>query len=372
MMLAGGLVLVAASLYFLDMERHLDSKPEFSASYNAKVVTPHTKTPTETSLSTTPTETTTTTTPQICILHVSYGEKYISTIDNFTVPIKQDYAQRYGYIFKLHQRPSMEDLLTKDFQQCGISNEAIQSKHRNDHALIKFCGVQTAFDDGCTVVVWTDSDATFVNSGFPVDSWLSQNRDADVFWSVAGPHGFCDTPDSEGCISVSHFTRCVNSGIFIIRNTHWSRRYVRRILERAVNMVPAENWEKSLNHFKNSKLPNSQWELPLACDLDPDNPPLWSQCWAQEPGRLKYGDQCVIACETMENMSSTSVMGHFHCTSSRSFQQVFRKFSASFQHDSSHDIPQDAYFVNCAGGDEEIAQCFRDILEARDAAAKRK
>lgn len=289
----------------------------------------------------------------------------MSTIDNFTVPIKQDYAQRHGYIFKLFQRPSMEDLLIKDFAHCGLSKEAVRSNHRNDHALLKFCGVWKSFADGCMVVVWTDSDAAFVDSSFPVEFWLAQNLAADVLWSVAGPHDFCDIPASEGCVSASHFTRCVNSGLFIVRNTYWSRRYVRRILERSLSMVPADHWEESWHHWRKAKLPSSQWNIPLACDLYPDNPPQWSQCWAQQPGRLKYGDQCVIACDTMENMSDASVMDHFHCISSRSFQHVQKR------HDSKYTIPQDAYLVNCAGRDEDIAKCFRDILEARSTPASR-
>jgi hypothetical protein len=294
---------------------------------------------------------------QTCILHVSYGEKYMSNVDNFTVPIKQEYAQLHGYTLKLFQRPSIEDLFTQDFASCGISNASLRSKHRNDHVLLKFCGIRAAFADGCAVVMWTDSDAAFSNSGITVDSWLAQNRDADIIWSVAGPHEFCEIPVSKGCVSAQHFTKCVNSGLFIVRNTPWSDKYVSRILERAVQMVPAEHWEETWKHFWKSGLPKSEWKVPLACDLHPYNPPEWSQCYPQEPGRLAYGDQCVIACEAM---SDTGDIDHFHCTSSQSFQYVLKNRDSL--------IPPGAYLVNCAGHDEDIASCFHDISEARETA----
>jgi hypothetical protein len=335
--LAGGLGLAAPSLHALSMPNSdsksaLQQQRDLRSSSGRSVLTQHRHLNPEN---------------LTCILHVSYGEKYMRHVDKFTVPNKRMYANRHGYKLKLFQRPSMEELFSKDFAGCGISNESIHSKHRNDHALLKFCGVQAAFDDGCGLVVWTDSDAAFVSFDSTVDSWFGadpNNREPDVFWSVSGPHEFCNMPTHLGCKDNVHFEKCVNSGLFMIRNTEWSQTYVRRVLGRAVSMVPAKNWD--MYHPRGS------------CNLAPYMPPSWSQCYAQEPARLKYGDQCVIACDSHQN---SGTLDHFGCTASHHFQlvQIFE------HHHSSNGIPDHAYLVNCAGHDEQIQNCFQGIGKAQ-------
>lgn len=326
--IAGGLALAAPSLHAMNMPNNQD----LGSISKLSVMEQHSQSIMDN---------------QTCILHVSYGEKYIRNVDSVTVPMKRKYANRHGYKLEVFQQPSMEELFSKDFAGCGIANENIHSKHRNDHALLKFCGVQAAFDDGCGVVVWTDSDAAFVNFNFTVDSWLGADPNRphpDIFWSVAGPHEFCNIPTHLGCKDNVHFEKCVNSGLFIVRNTEWSQMYVRRVLDRAVSMVPAEHW--NMHHPYGS------------CNLAPYMPPSWSQCYAQEPRREKYGDQCVIACDSHQN---SGTMEHFGCTASHHFQhvQIFE------HHDSSNGIPDGAYLVNCAGHDDQIKNCFHGIGSAQ-------
>lgn len=277
-----------------------------------------------------------------CLLHVSYGEDYMATVDTVTLPIKEAYARKHGYELKIFQRSSLEELVATDFKACPVRGMHMSGENISAHAILKFCGIWDAFESGCDLVLWTDSDAIIYNSTVTIEQFVAQDSRADVYWSVSDNrwnHGsmWCLLPNAShtapiGCVDYGTFLGCLNTGAFIIRRTDWSRWFVGSILEVASTPMPMDE-----------KL----------CDMEADALQSREQCW-------HFGDQCIISCMTRANRS---LMDHYACfatPASPTFQRISVHNISRYEGTST--ITGNTFVVNCAGNDEYLIPCIRDAV----------
>lgn len=267
-----------------------------------------------------------------CVLHASFGERYVSKIDAFSVPNKTAYANRHGYAFKYYWGHTWEDLLEGNFSGCQLGNRTNALK-QHSYTIAKFCAVQMAFADGCRNVLWTDSNAIILKPELTIEAWLAQSQspDADVHWAISDfrPRHFCYFPGeqqntSNGCINLATFVGCLNSGAFIIRQTSWSNEYILHLLQRAVGHDDCGSTKNVSIHRR-------------------------EQC-----GMGAADDQCLISCETI---GDPDILNHYACFS-KPAKTVFQVVQPEWYQLLLSRI-RDAFVVNCADGGES---CLRRIF----------
>merc|ERR1712048_406876 len=82
--------------------------------------------------------------------------------------------------------PDYPALLTNHFGGC--LGQDIQPDSEFDTETIKsWCGVWRAFEDGCSVVMWTDPYAVIHSPKLDLQYWMESNQRADVYWSLNNP-----------------------------------------------------------------------------------------------------------------------------------------------------------------------------------------
>ncbi len=133
---------------------------------------------------------------KVLILTVNIGEKY-KKIYSECVETHKEYAKKWGY----------DHILIEDQQLKNISFE-------------KYRGVKEAFNKGYDWVLHIDSDAIVNNMDIPV-TYYTEECPLDRDYVIMR-----ECPLNEHC----GLFGCLNTGVFFIRNTQWSREFVKFLI----------------------------------------------------------------------------------------------------------------------------------------------
>lgn len=282
-----------------------------------------------------------------CILHVGFGPAYMR-LGSLSIPNKRSYAKHWGYKMVAFQQMSAEELLDKDFGMCRERAVKLDAGY-DVQTVIKFCGMLQCFKLGCTEVLWTDADAVVARPDIPLSHWTDQAPSADVVWSmenVQGSESFCK--GDRIADKAERLASCLNSGVFIMRNTQWTVSYIWHILRASTHTL-----EKN-------------------CSTASVNPEQYDQCYFTVLHPLQRelgheGDQCVVACDLLANPSQ---MEHFHVIdkSARPSMQYamvsmfgFPRFLLWVR----SKFPMEAFVINCVAHykPEQAALCVHFLVD---------
>lgn len=134
-----------------------------------------------------------------CVLSVNIGEKYQNIFAN-CVQTHEDYTKKWGYGYKL------------------ISEHKVQNSHLT---FTKFYGAIECFEDGYEWVLFVDSDAIINNQDIPLTYYTDEcpcNKDMIVMREI-------DLKQHCGLFGM------LNTGVFIIKNTDWSKNLLKNLIE---------------------------------------------------------------------------------------------------------------------------------------------
>ncbi|KAJ3070122.1 hypothetical protein HDU98_006840 [Podochytrium sp. JEL0797] len=138
----------------------------------------------------------TTSNQRVALVTFAQGES-AESVARITIPNKQRYADIHGY----------------DFFNYG---ERIAGNiHKTSIYFTKFASILSLFDHGYDFVIWSDSDAIFLNHSQSMQEFLDPQYDLIVPTAE---------PDN------AKFKGVVNLGHFIFKNSAWSRAYIHRFL----------------------------------------------------------------------------------------------------------------------------------------------
>ncbi|KAI8611614.1 hypothetical protein BC830DRAFT_1171738 [Chytriomyces sp. MP71] len=136
------------------------------------------------------------TSSRLAIITFASG-KDAATVGAITLPNKQEYAEHHGYTFL----------------NLGNRSDLIGNKYAL--YFIKFKVMLEVLDQGYDWVMWTDVDSVFMNFSVPVLDFADPAF--DLILPVAEP-------------SNKLFRKVPNTGHFILKNSDWSRVYLKKML----------------------------------------------------------------------------------------------------------------------------------------------
>ncbi|KAJ3003268.1 UNVERIFIED_CONTAM: hypothetical protein HDU68_005779, partial [Siphonaria sp. JEL0065] len=146
--------------------------------------------------------------PLVCVAHhkkrvaiVTFASgKAAETVGKITLPNKQAYASRHNYTF---------------FNYASIMEQKWPNQKKSIY-YTKFLSVLDLFDQGYEWVLWSDADALFLNHGQGLEEFMDEEYDLVV-------------PTAEP--ANKQFSKVVNLGHFMFKNSGWSRKYIEYFLQ---------------------------------------------------------------------------------------------------------------------------------------------
>jgi hypothetical protein len=268
----------------------------------------------------------------ICLLQVTYGNDFKKIAEEITTPNRRHYAHKHGYRL-LHFQSSSLDGLLRQFKSCR-ANKTTAHGILSVHAVLKYCAVLDAFNEhGCEAAMWMDGDAVIRTSSIRVEDWMAVKPDADVYWSFSN-HPECW--ESRGCAdlegSMGQFVQCINTGVFIMKNTAWSRNFTNGLLQ------------LSTGHHHSR----------LDCTSDVI---YYGYNICQQKPNGYFRDQCIFACDALHNKVHVD---HYACFGDNRRMQLVIYLGNNLKQQIY--IPDNTYIVNCdCNGDDKLA-CLRACL----------
>jgi hypothetical protein len=142
--------------------------------------------------------------PKMCIISLLIGEKYTQIFKN-CVDTHKEYAKRWGYGYLLIDTPHIKNV-NINFQ--------------------KYWGALKCFDEGYEWVLYVDADAIVNNMNIPLTYYTNEcSSEKDIIMMR-------EIPLDKYC-GLSGF---LNGGVYIIRNTEWSRNFLSEMINMGVNL----------------------------------------------------------------------------------------------------------------------------------------
>jgi hypothetical protein len=283
-----------------------------------------------------------------CLLHVAFGEFFIK-VSNITMQTKVAYAQRYGYRLMKYEADTLDKLISDNFSVCAQRGIGADEKY-DWQTLLKFCGVLQSFQAGCSAVLWSDADAVIYAQEHSIDYWIAKRPDKDVLWSLSDAGAgdkWCKGQDPS---SLAAFASCLNTGVFIMKQTPWTSDFLWRSLELS-------------RQTKDKK-----------CTTQEQNPARFDQCMfayglnLAQHKQIHVGDQCVVACEALQNQSSLEHYASFGQEDKPIFQATVEAWimfpRALFFWNKLH-VEDGTYVLNCAGkiSQNQVVECVQYLVK---------
>ena len=152
-----------------------------------------------------------------CVLSLNVGEKYQRVYKNCVDTHKQ-YAEKWNYGYKL------------------IDTFTVENVNVN---FLKYDGILKCFDEGYEWVIFVDADAIINNMDIPLSHYTCECHPLqDIILMMEMPLG----------IHIGLYG-CLNGGVYIMRNTEWSRSFLRELISIGKNIPDKKVTDQDvLNH----------------------------------------------------------------------------------------------------------------------------
>lgn len=150
-----------------------------------------------------------------------------------TIPNQREYAARHGYKYSFR-----EGILSNEF----CNPNSTQKKIADGLYWQKLVAVKDALNaidpetrSAYDWVLWVDADALFTNMDQTIESIIEKHANPSTDLLIASDHFIVESFDFLGLSAV-------NAGVFLLRNTRWSRKFV-------------DEWIGSFEKYKDGRTP---------------------------------------------------------------------------------------------------------------------